>query len=377
MRIKFDHVYQFRVDLKGVKPPIWRRILIPCNYSFWDLHVAIQDAMGWHDRHLHAFYAFAPTIRAELQIGIPPEDSTHAEDFVVPCWLIPIAEFFTLANRRINYEYDFGDGWEHEIRLETILPRDKKQKYPQCTGGRRACPPEDCGGPIGYEDLLATLSDTTNPDREAVLEVMGGYFDPNRFDPSEIRFDDPAERFEHALGPDPVRGRRAGAYQGLDDGVLRSSGEDDPAAHDPISSPAGTGTGQGWELTVKRLAPSVEKLRHRARQGFHGFPVATVVLYGPNDSLATKMAVGIIAWEGADADPLERWYATEGDIRESVAICQEILTFIQAHDPQTVVISDGIMGCPHEEGIDYPVGQVCPECPFWAYHDRRTGETIQ
>jgi hypothetical protein len=316
-------------------------------------------------------------VRADIPIGIPPEDALTSDDFTLPGWMIPIAEFFTLANRRVNYEYDFGDGWEHEIRLEKILPRDKSARYPQCTGGRRACPPEDCGGPPGYEDLLAILSDTSNEEREELLEAMGGYFDPNHFDPNEVRFEDPAERLERALGPEPVMGQWKGSYQDLEYGRSHPPRLEDDATYEQNSSPAGTGTGQGWETIVKRLALPVEQLRHLARGGFHGFPVATVVLYGPNDTLATKIAVGIIAWEDADADPLERWYATEGDIRESVPISQEILEFIQAHAPRTVVISDGIMGCPHEEGIDYPVGQVCPECPFWTYHDRRTGEPIQ
>jgi hypothetical protein len=122
---------------------------------------------------------------------------------------------------------------------------------------------------------------------------------------------------------------------------------------------------------------SQSPLKKRARRGFRGYPVATVAFYGPDDTRASKVAVGIVASEDAGADPLERWFAEDGDVRKDPAIGHKILEFTQQHGVKTVVVTDGIIGCPHEEGVDYPDGEVCPVCPFWAHRDRWTGDTIQ
>jgi hypothetical protein len=121
---------------------------------------------------------------------------------------------------------------------------------------------------------------------------------------------------------------------------------------------------------------SVPRLRSKAKRGFHGYPVATVALYGPTDVLATKVAVGIIRNEGEDTDSLERWFSEDADIRHDSKTEQEILAFILAQGAKSVVITDRIVGCPHEEGIDYPDGKSCPQCPYWAGRDRWTHERI-
>ena len=97
-------------------------------------------------------------------------------------------------NRLADYTYDFGDNWEHTVELEEILPRDKDVEYPRCIAGERACPPEDCGGIWGYEDLLQIISDPEHEEYEAMLEWIGGEFDPEHFDAKEVVFDDPEER---------------------------------------------------------------------------------------------------------------------------------------------------------------------------------------
>jgi hypothetical protein len=117
-------------------------------------------------------------------------------------------------------------------------------------------------------------------------------------------------------------------------------------------------------------------LEKRARRGFRGYPVATVAFYGPDDQCASKVAVGIVREQDAEADPLQRWFAEQGDIRRDSDIGVEILAFIREHGAQTVVMTDRIIGCPHEEGTDYPEGQVCPRCPFWAHRERWSGEVI-
>ena len=117
-------------------------------------------------------------------------------------------------------------------------------------------------------------------------------------------------------------------------------------------------------------------LQDRARKGFRGYPVATMAFYGSNDTRASKVAVGIVLREGGQAEELARWYSDETDVRNDPTIGRAIVQFIGAHDVKTVVMTDRVIGCPHEEGIDYPEGATCPKCPFWANRDRWTGEPI-
>jgi hypothetical protein len=118
-------------------------------------------------------------------------------------------------------------------------------------------------------------------------------------------------------------------------------------------------------------------LRHKAKRGFRGYPIATVAYYGPDASKATKVAVGVILKEGAEPAALERWRSTDSDVRLDQAICGAILEFIAAHGVKSVVLTARIIGCPHEEGVDYPEGQECGACPYWANRDRWAGKVIQ
>jgi hypothetical protein len=118
-------------------------------------------------------------------------------------------------------------------------------------------------------------------------------------------------------------------------------------------------------------------LQKLSQKGFRGYPVATIALYGPTAEVATKVAVGIARAEGLGIDPLRRWTVEEGDIRGNLKVEAEMLAFIREHEVRTVTAADRIIGCPHEEGIDYPDGEKCPKCPFWASRDRFTHETIQ
>ena len=124
-KIKLSNVYQFKISLKGIKPPIWRRIQVPENYSFWDFHVAIQDSMGRNDQHLHEFEIISPDYSEEIKIGIPYEDF---EEEVLPGWEKNLRNYFSLENKTANYNYDFGDDWRHKIILEKILPSEAKSK---------------------------------------------------------------------------------------------------------------------------------------------------------------------------------------------------------------------------------------------------------
>ncbi|MDA3898279.1 MAG: hypothetical protein PF482_19255 [Desulfobacteraceae bacterium] len=120
-----------------------------------------------------------------------------------------------------------------------------------------------------------------------------------------------------------------------------------------------------------------KKIKKLLNKGFRGYPVATIAYYGPDDKNATKVAVGIVPSEDAEPDILKRWFNEAIDIRKDRIISEEIIQFIKENKAKSVVMTDRIMGCPHEEGVDYPDGSKCPKCSFWAIRDRFTGEIIQ
>lgn len=120
-----------------------------------------------------------------------------------------------------------------------------------------------------------------------------------------------------------------------------------------------------------------DKLRKKAKKGFRGYPVATIAYYGPDDARASKVVVGIVQSEGADAEPMQKWFSESGDVRNDEAILESIAAFLQEQTVKSVVAVDRIIGCPHEEGIDYPEGEKCPACSFWKNRDRFSGEPLQ
>lgn len=192
---RFKQVYQFKVTIKGVKPPIWRRIQVPENYTFWDLHVAIQDAMGWRDMHLHEYDVKHPETGEMTRIGIPDEDFDMAGD-VRESWNCLIKDYFSPENPRAAYTYDFGDNWQHTVMFEKILLRVKDKTYPQCIKGKRACPPEDCGGVWGYDSIVEKLGDPSGEGQQEIHEWLGCPYDANRFGIEQIEFEDPRGRLE-------------------------------------------------------------------------------------------------------------------------------------------------------------------------------------
>jgi hypothetical protein len=115
-------------------------------------------------------------------------------------------------------------------------------------------------------------------------------------------------------------------------------------------------------------------LRKKSRRGFKGYPVATIAFYGPTDAIATKIAAGIIIGEEQEPSHLERWHSDSSDIRHDATIQDQVLSYIQSHRVKTVLMTDSIIGCPHEEGTDYPTGTSCPQCPYWEGRDRFTHE---
>jgi len=183
----YETVFQIKITLANSKPPIWRRIQIPVNYSFWDLHVAIQDAMGWDDNHLHEFYV-KNEFDNYIMIGTPDDEIGKA---AFPERDEKLADYFTKENDFCNYIYDFGDDWEHKIVLEKIVQRDHTKKYPLALKGKRACPPEDCGGIFGYLEILEILQDKKHEDYDELIQWLGDEFDSEFFDLENITFRDP------------------------------------------------------------------------------------------------------------------------------------------------------------------------------------------
>jgi hypothetical protein len=155
--------------------------------------------MGWLDYHLHVFRFRRKHAHKDIEIGIPNEDRFEDEQEILPGWEIPIADYFDEVGASSIYEYDFCDYWIHEVLLEGILLKEKDQKYPKCIGGARACPPEDCGGINGYQELLEVISDPKNDEYEEMMTWLGGKYDPAEFNPDQVKFDNPQKRWDTAF----------------------------------------------------------------------------------------------------------------------------------------------------------------------------------
>ena len=164
-------IYQIKVTLKDSKPPIWRRIQVTSNTTLNNLHLILQEVMGWEGYHLHQF------IVGQTYFGEPDPDFDAEDDSKVK-----LSQIVQREKQKFTYEYDFGDDWLHEILVEKILPPEPGVHYPLCLKGKRACPPEDCGGVWGYGDLLETIKDPGNEEYEEMMDWLGGDFDPEAFD---------------------------------------------------------------------------------------------------------------------------------------------------------------------------------------------------
>jgi hypothetical protein len=170
-------LYQFRITLLDIRPAIWRRIqVLDCTLA--ELHEHIQAAFGWWDYHLHRFEIDGMRYSQHAPDGDDFDLEFEDETQVLLSNLLPKSAKQT----RWIYEYDFGDGWRHDVLFEGCPPLDPKEKYPLCLEGERACPPEDCGGPWGYVDYLAAIVDPDHEQHEEMLEWRGP-FDPDAFDP--------------------------------------------------------------------------------------------------------------------------------------------------------------------------------------------------
>jgi hypothetical protein len=174
-------IFQFKITLLEIRPPIWRRIQIP-DGTLVTLHHHIQDAMGWENMHLHQF---------EID-GEPYGDAQFLNngwgDEVLDAKKIKLSKLLADKDKnfRFFYEYDFGDGWRHEILYEGVQEAEPKRKYPLCLEGARACPPEDVGGPWGYENFVVATKDPKHEEHEELREWFGGKYNPEAFDAEAV-----------------------------------------------------------------------------------------------------------------------------------------------------------------------------------------------
>lgn len=177
-------VHRPKITLRSVKPPVWRRIDVASDTNLSDLAPMLIGAMGWMGYHLHEFET-----RDRRRFGVPDPDDDFGVDLGPPLEdssKFQISDVLGEGGAKVRFDYDFGDGWEHDVVPKTIETADPDTEYPGCAEGRRACPPEDCGGPAGYEDFLQALSDPTHQWHAEVTEWLGGTeFNPSAFDAAE------------------------------------------------------------------------------------------------------------------------------------------------------------------------------------------------
>ncbi|RLD59059.1 MAG: plasmid pRiA4b ORF-3 family protein [Bacteroidetes bacterium] len=171
------NVLQLKVSLQRIEPPIWRRLEVKDNISFYELHHVIQIAMGWWNAHLFEFSI------DNYKIGIT--DGDMVAEGTLESKEVKLSRLIDTEKKKFRYLYDFGDNWEHEIEVEKISPMVNGKSYPSCTGGERNCPPEDILGFPGYMNLLNVMKDKNNPEYHGMLEWLGEEFDPEYFDLKE------------------------------------------------------------------------------------------------------------------------------------------------------------------------------------------------
>lgn len=189
--MKKAYVLQLKISLHGSKPLIWREIIVLADYSFFDLHVAIQNSFGWTDSHLHQFFTESPYKGHSKNIAWPMPDM----DADLDERKVKVYDFLKNEKDSLFYEYDFGDSWMHKIELRKTLDADSKTKYPQIISGKNACPPEDCGSLWGYYDLIKIINNPKHKERENMMEWLGiddqKEFDPKYFNKDEVVFENP------------------------------------------------------------------------------------------------------------------------------------------------------------------------------------------
>lgn len=174
-------IVQLKITLLHTDPPIWRRLLVETEASFLELHYIIQIAMGWESRHLFEFRVGDHRFQEFREDMDPPEDKGITDALEVS-----LGQILSGRKQEFTYEYDFGDGWRHQVEVEKFLPSDDEVAYPFCIEGQLNCPPEDCGGVPGFYRMLKILGNKRHPERKEMLEWLGDDYDPKYFNPDEV-----------------------------------------------------------------------------------------------------------------------------------------------------------------------------------------------
>jgi hypothetical protein len=176
-------VYQLKITLLRMPPPVWRRVQVRSNITMAELHETIQAAMGWTDSHLHEFVApfgmrfGRPDYDGVGDFGDPPSDERR----------VKLHKVLVAEHDKLRYDYDFGDDWQHSVVLEKILPVDPAVRYPVCVKGKRACPPEDVGGMWGYAEYIDAVNNPSHEQHAEMVEWRGeSSVDPEAFDLAEV-----------------------------------------------------------------------------------------------------------------------------------------------------------------------------------------------
>jgi hypothetical protein len=169
-------VYQLKIKLPGSTPSIWRRVLVPATITMSKLHRVFQVVMGWRDCHLHRFLIDG------IYYSTPIPDTDWEDVGETDYRRLRLSQLVPASRLIFRYEYDFGDGWNHEILVEKILDEEPGKSYPVCLEGKRACPPEDVGGLGGYGHFLNVMRNPDHREHESLSDWYGGPFDPEAFD---------------------------------------------------------------------------------------------------------------------------------------------------------------------------------------------------
>jgi hypothetical protein len=176
------NLYQLKIQLKNITPTIFRTVVVPESITFDELHQTIQLAMGWCNYHLYQFI-----IDRHNYILIPNEEFDFGNTYNAKKY--KISDYFSTIKKSIVYEYDFGDGWQHTVTLQKIILNTNNTKKAICIKGARSCPPEDCGGPWGYQNLLKILASKKGEEYEEMIEWIDEDFDSEYFDIDEVNAD--------------------------------------------------------------------------------------------------------------------------------------------------------------------------------------------
>ena len=173
---RVERVYRLKIKLMDIEPLIWREFAVKSYMRLDRLHLAIQTVLGWTNSHLHLFNAGGGRQYTYPYPGYDMDNDVQDET------MFKLSDLINKEKNKFTYEYDFGDGWDHMVKLVAIEEADKNVKYPVCLAGERACPPEDCGGPWSYPELLETLRGPGNQERRELIDWLGDDFDPEFFD---------------------------------------------------------------------------------------------------------------------------------------------------------------------------------------------------